>query len=319
MRKFKLLALVLLCLTLLAGTLWYNRSSKPRVLDCFLFFNELDVLDIRLSELYEKVDQFILVESTRTFQNKPKPLYFAANKERYSKYLDKIVHVVVDEFPVFNPVRDEDYWEVEIFQRDQIIKGLNLCKPRKKDIIIITDVDEIVRKEGIDLIVKAIHSENNDIVFGEFDMYQFFLNRHQPQTWNISVATSWGTLSKFLRSCQGFRDLSGFAKGHAHNGFHVLNRVKRKFSNKKWSFANLPRLGWHFSSLGGHRKYLQKLESYAHVSANKEESRNIDHLKKYIESLQCFEISEDFPHYVLENKEELREKRLIDSADTIFQ
>jgi len=72
-----------------------------RIFDCFAFFNELDLLEIRLNELDPVVDKFILVESTRTFQKQFKPLYFNENKERFKKFLPKIEHVIVDHFPTF--------------------------------------------------------------------------------------------------------------------------------------------------------------------------------------------------------------------------
>ena len=75
----------------------------PRVFDCFTFFNELDVLEIRLAELDPLVDHFVIVEATRTFTAKPKPLYFADNRKRYDRYAHKIIHVVVDDLPLDAP------------------------------------------------------------------------------------------------------------------------------------------------------------------------------------------------------------------------
>lgn len=125
----------------------FKSSYKPKVYDCFLFYDEFDALNIRLSELKDKVEKFILIEASRTFQNKPKPLFFAENKEKYAEYKDKIVHVVIDQFPEFSPIGNTDWWELENFQRDRLKIGLNLCKPHPRDIIIFTDADEIVRKE----------------------------------------------------------------------------------------------------------------------------------------------------------------------------
>ena len=60
------------------------------IYDCFTFFNEYTILDIRLNTLYDYVDKFIIVEATRSHQNLPKPLYFEENKDKYIKFLDKI-------------------------------------------------------------------------------------------------------------------------------------------------------------------------------------------------------------------------------------
>ena len=70
-------------------------------IDCFIFFNELDLLEIRLHELDGVVDEFMLIEGTRTHQNKPKPLFFEEAKDKFSDFLPKINHVVVDKWPGF--------------------------------------------------------------------------------------------------------------------------------------------------------------------------------------------------------------------------
>lgn len=71
------------------------------VYDCFSFFNELDLLEIRLNTLDSIVDKFILVESTLTHTGNQKPLFYAENKSRFKKFNDKIIHIIVDEFPSF--------------------------------------------------------------------------------------------------------------------------------------------------------------------------------------------------------------------------
>ena len=76
-----------------------SRITRPTVFDCFMFFNELDLLEIRLIELSELVDRFVLVEATRTHTGFQKPLYFADNKSRFASFLDRIIHVIVDDLP----------------------------------------------------------------------------------------------------------------------------------------------------------------------------------------------------------------------------
>ena len=85
--------------------------DTPRVFDCFPFFNELDVLEIRLAELDALVDHFVIVEATRTHTGKPKPLYFADNRKRYDRYAHKIIHVVADDLPswAIGPLGPRDF------------------------------------------------------------------------------------------------------------------------------------------------------------------------------------------------------------------
>ena len=65
-----------------------------KIVDCFIFYNELKMLKFRLKYLYNYVDHFVLVESTKTFTGTPKPLFFQNNKHEFLEYLDKIIHVV---------------------------------------------------------------------------------------------------------------------------------------------------------------------------------------------------------------------------------
>src|SRR4051812_5983866 len=96
------------------------------IYDCFTFFNELDLLEIRLNELDPVVDKFVLVEATKTHQGKEKPLYFTMNKSRYEKFLPKIIHVVVDTYPDYE---GQSAWLLEHHQRNMIMKGLEGCSP----------------------------------------------------------------------------------------------------------------------------------------------------------------------------------------------
>ena len=114
-----------------------------KIYDCFTFYNELDLLDLHLEELYDHVDYFVIVESTKTFQNNDKSLFLKLNWNRYIKYHDKIIHVVVDDSP-----GSANAWDNETFQRNAIMRGLT--NAADEDIIIIGDVDEIIRAEVVD-------------------------------------------------------------------------------------------------------------------------------------------------------------------------
>ena len=70
-------------------------SLTMKIIDCFSFFNELELLEIRLNILDQYVDKFVLVEAAKTQTLKDKPFVFEENKSRYEKFLDKIVHVYI--------------------------------------------------------------------------------------------------------------------------------------------------------------------------------------------------------------------------------
>jgi len=74
--------------------------------DCFMFFDELELLDLRLHYLDPLIDRFVLVESTRTFSLKDKPLFFDENKSMFSKFLPKIEHVIIDKKKLISEIAD---------------------------------------------------------------------------------------------------------------------------------------------------------------------------------------------------------------------
>ena len=77
------------------------------IFDTFTFYNELDLLELRLNILGDVVDYFVINEANITFTGKPKPLYYQENKERFKKWEDKIIHhVTIDDNKTL-----EKYWE----------------------------------------------------------------------------------------------------------------------------------------------------------------------------------------------------------------
>ena len=84
-----------------------------KIYDCFIFRNELDLLEIRLTELYNQVDYFVVVESTHTFQGAPKELILQNNWSRFQQWHDKMIHIVVDDMPLLG-----DAWQNEHHQRN---------------------------------------------------------------------------------------------------------------------------------------------------------------------------------------------------------
>jgi hypothetical protein len=105
------------------------------IVDCFTFFNELDMLEYRLNVI--PADKFVLVEATKTFSGNPKELFYEKNKSRFARWADKIIHIVV-EFP-----ETGDAWARESFQRNAIDRGLKQLTLSESDTILISDVDEI--------------------------------------------------------------------------------------------------------------------------------------------------------------------------------
>jgi len=93
--------------------------AMPRIFDCFTFLNEFDLLEIRLHELAQVVDRFVIAESPVTFTGRPKPLHFLDNRARFAAFADKIIHIVVDDQPV-----TDSAWEREWHQRNALERGI---------------------------------------------------------------------------------------------------------------------------------------------------------------------------------------------------
>ena len=114
------------------------------VYDCFIFNDELELLEIRLNELSPVVDRFVLVEGDKTLSGRPKPLHFADHRQRFAEFSDRIVHLTItgDAWP-----DGHDSWTREWHQRNQIQAALEGC--RLQDLIIISDADEIAHPDAV--------------------------------------------------------------------------------------------------------------------------------------------------------------------------
>ncbi len=239
--------------------------------DCFLFYNELELLEIRLNELDGLVDKHVLVESTQTFQHKPKKLFFEENKSLFSKFLHKIVHVVVDDSP------DTSTWDTEIFQRNAIARGLIDCKD--DDLIMVSDVDEIPSPFAIQnyLASPAKHLRAFKMMF----CYYFF---------NCQVNNNWGH-ARILPFCE-------FKK------YDDVQKIREAAAEP------LYRGGWHFSYLGGADKIVTKIQSFSHAELNQPYFCNKDRIEECMEEgidfimprrLKFVSIDDKFPRYLVQN------------------
>jgi len=139
--------------------------------DCFTFFNELDLLDIRLNTLDEVVDRFVIVEARKTFKGDPRDLVFLPNKDRYKKFASKIIYVIVGDLP-----DGDNAWAREAHQRNAILRGLTNCK--QGDYIMVSDVDEIPRPEAVK---KAVQLDDVTILLQDF--FYYYLNCKGDEVW----------------------------------------------------------------------------------------------------------------------------------------
>ncbi len=113
------------------------------VYDCFTFFNELDLLKIRLEQYHKIVDKFVIVECAFTQKGEKKEFNFEKNKTLFSEFIDKIIYIKVESVPAYKKTKDDVDWSIENFQRNAILRGLADCTD--DDLIIISDLDEFIK------------------------------------------------------------------------------------------------------------------------------------------------------------------------------
>lgn len=238
------------------------------IYDCFIFFNEVEVLDIRLHELDSIVDKFVLVEAKETHRGQSKPLYFDERKEDFKQYADKIIHVVVDTLdPTRSTIGGSIHWARENSQRDCIMQGLTDCKD--DDIILISDVDEIPRSE----VIKNMPFSSQVPFFTNVQrMYYYYLNTYfDNSSWGGTVVVSYKNLKE--HSPQHYRN-------NKKHGIRLRSRIIKEPIGDSG--------GWHFSYLGGIEKIQQKIRSFAHSELDNDKYNTVKHLQACVNDLRGF-------------------------------
>ena len=216
-----------------------------KIYDCFTFYNEFDLLELRLKELYDHVDYFVLVEANKTFQNKDKPFYFKeqAADPRWIPYLDKLTLIAVSDMP-----QDTDTWGRERHQRDAIMYACADADP--DDIIMIGDVDEIPRPETVD----RLRTSSCDVFGFRMPLFNFKLN-YMLVTQDMYHVWS-GAVRKFaMTTPEDFR-----RQRHALQSF--------PYNYDDGSIAIMEHAGWHFTYFGNEEFARNKLQSFSHTEEN---------------------------------------------------
>jgi Glycosyltransferase family 17. len=179
-----------------------------KIFDCFMYFDEEVVLDLRLNILNKYVDYFVIVESIFTHRGDKRKLKF--NHKKFEKFKDKIIYLIYDKEPNnIEEVLSNDSEEVksrkyilnaslrENSQRNFIINGLKNAK--NEDLILISDVDEIPNLEDIDL-----NKINQKIILFKQDMFYYKFNLQLP---NLSWTGTKACKKKYLKTPQWLRNI----------------------------------------------------------------------------------------------------------------
>lgn len=252
----------------------------PKIYDCVMFFNELDMLELRFHILDGVVDYFVVCESEETHSGKPKPQVFLGNYERFAQWKDKIIYVNAGELSNGN----RNSWQREYYHRTRISEGLHGAK--EQDWIVVGDCDEIPLPDALDM----LRNSRFQTAKLELDFYYYDFNHRVEQGWAIGAS----------RHCVE-KDPNKIRTNSGVDPFQVFNA------------------GWHFSYFGGPEAIIEKHAAFMHHAdpgvaelphdlAYIESKINAS-LDLYGRDLKVMHVptSDGLPQYVLDNADKYRQ------------
>ena len=248
-----------------------------KIFDCFPFFNELEILELRLMELYDVVDYFVIVEANKSHNGTTKEFVFEKNKDRFKQYLDKIIYVQVTDMPEYNP---NDVFKLEYFQRNQIFRGLD-GRAEPGDKILVSDCDEIPKVKTL----MANLNHENPVVLRQ-TLFYYYVNNMVLGSWCGTVIADFSKVTKRIQSL--------------------------RWLSIKWRYRkSIPEIihdgGWHYSYLTGRdaEKIKEKVELFA--------EKNLIPIAGSIEDIN-HKIDNSLDLYGRDNKGRFKQK-IIDISD----
>lgn len=272
------------------------------VYDCIPFFNELDILKLRMQIMAPYVDFFVIEEASVTFSGEPKQMIFAENRRLFSEFEDKIRYVAVED----SPMKGVTTHERDKYQKNQLIRAMTDCRP--DDIIIFSDVDEIPNPETLARVIESF--ECGKIYHLAQRMFYCFLNMEEVSGNLLSITGEFPNVEK--RQWLGTK-ICSFAD-IPEEGIVFLREV----SPTDQRSVRVAEGGWHFGYMGGNgerdvaKRIGEKVQAAAHSEYNSKR-----YLNESVDRLLCgedifdrdakfvrVEIDESFPDYLREHKEE---------------
>lgn len=267
------------------------------IYDCFPFFNEIDILRIRLNTLNHIVDKFVIYESAYTFSGNKKKLFFDENKDLFKDFKEKIIHIKdLENDKNLNPFERDEY------QKNKIISGLKNCID--SDVIIFSDCDEIPNPKKIELLLKDFDS--NKIYHFAQNNYYFYLNLQDTSSKLLSFTGEFPLVfnKKWLGS-----------KLFSYSLIGDKPIVSFRYPTAKKNGIRIKDGGWHFTYMSRDenediiKSINYKIESAAHQEFNNDSIKNnvLNNIQKKKDifnrrvTFKKVEINESFPQYIIEN------------------
>jgi len=271
------------------------------MIDCFVFFNELDLLEIRLHTLAPYVERFVLCESVITHSGHPKPLYFQENKDRFKDF--NITHLIADGGMTPNTyINDTPAWRRERYHKEFLMNGIDDVDPNTT--ILTSDLDEIPDLE-------PYHVEGMEGRFRQ-QMYYYYVNMYSGFSW------WYGTFAIQRGKLERREKLGGGCLPDREWPITIGQIAVGKRRRPALRPADDPGgKGWHFSTLGSLEQIQHKFQSGAHT-----ELSNDDHINRLAELRQnmrdpyrsgwgrnsrvCQISMPSGPKYLLDNRDKFR-------------
>ena len=257
------------------------------IYDCFQYFNEDHILDLRLNVLNKFVDYFVISESTKTHQGKEKKINF--DIQNFSKFKDKIIFITADyadKIDFDNHTGGES--PIEQHQRNALIEGIK--KASSEDLIILSDSDEIPDLTKLSKI-------NNNKKFTAFShkMFMYILNLQNldESNWIGSRVTK----KKNIITMQDLRNLK-----FKNYPFWRIDKFNQQIIKG----------GWHFSYMQSPAQILKKIKSFSHGEFNNKDMNEKNIENKILKNEDIFgrgiklkkvNIDETYPEYIIHNKD----------------
>lgn len=271
------------------------------VYDCIPFFNEIDILKLRLGILDSIVDKFIIEEATVTFSGEPKELCFEKNKEVFRKYLPKIEYIVVDDSPVAAATHERDK-----FQKNALEKGLK--DATEDDIILLSDVDEIPNPEVLRQIIAEF--DQDKVYHLAQRMFYCFLNMEEVSGNLLSITGEFpGVKRKLWLGTKVFSKRSIPEKG-------IIEL--REASTTAANAVRVANGGWHFGYMGssGEKDVAKRIGTKVVAAAHQEYNDSVllaeaadrlllgQDLFGRDARFQWVEVDDSYPEYLLSHRQE---------------
>jgi len=296
--------------------------KRRRRVDACLLCNELDLLTLRFEELWDEIDHFVVVEADTTFSGRPKPLFFREHQTRFRPYADKVVYRAVTDLPPLHQDSEKERFAREAAHRDAIGAAVESLPLSSRDIVIVSDVDEIPRARALANIETALSS---------YDYAIFMLRNYRGYINNISDsalngATAAGPVACRVRTLRRV-GAQQVRRGQQKSGGMIAERAPK--------YTYIDDGGWHLSSLGGPDAFWLKAASFSHVddphrvirlaekipqqqvfSADLDRAQCRDRQTRYLAhcanpsfsqlDFDAFEFDQDVPSFLRRNKDRFR-------------